>query len=364
MARASTRLAATCSSGSICDAELYEHGLIGHASRLPCLSPHSNPVQAMIRVTFLGTAAARPTVRRNVSGISVQREGELMLFDCGEGTQRQMMRYGTGFGLWGIFITHLHADHFVGVIGLLRTMALQGHTEQLTLGCPAGGAAVLREAAHLGLARIQFPIEIQELEPGDVIHRGDYEVRAFRVNHGTPAVGYVLSEDDRLGRFDVARARALGVPDGPDFGRLHRGEPVEVDGRVIRPEEVVGPSRRGRTVAYTGDTRPAPSTVEAAAGAELLIHDATFTEDEADRARATYHSTAAEAARTAREADVERLALTHLSARYSDNASPLEKEAREIFPSAIVASDGLSLEIPYADRPTSSTDAVEREVAI
>ena len=287
-----------------------------------------------------------------------------MLFDCGEGTQRQMMRYGTGFALWGIFITHLHADHFVGVIGLLRTMALQGHTEPLTLGCPVGGGGVLREAVHLGLARIQFPVEIQEMEPGEVVRRGEYEVRAFRVNHGTPALGYVLREEDRLGRFDVGRARALGVPEGPEFGRLHRGESVEVDGRVIRPAEVVGPSRRGRSVAYTGDTRPMPSTVQAAAGAELLIHDATFTQDEADRASATYHSTAAEAARIARDAKVERLALTHLSARYSENVSPLEREAREIFPSTIVASDGLAIEISYADRPTSSKDEVEREVAI
>ena len=303
----------------------------------------------MIRVTFLGTSAACPTVRRNVSAIAVQREGELMLFDCGEGTQRQMMRYGTGFSIWAVFITHMHADHFVGVTGMLRTMALQGRSEPLLLTCPVSGRPVLQDAVHLGFDRLSFPVEIRELRPGDCVSRNGYEVRAFRVNHGMPALGYALREDDRRGRFDVERARALGVPEGPAFGRLHRGEPAEVDGRLIRPEEVVGPSRPGRTVVYTGDTRPVPSTVRAAAGAELLIHECTFSGDEAERARATFHSTATGAARVALEAGVARLALTHVSARYSENPARLEREARQVFPSAVVARDGLTLEVPYRD---------------
>ncbi len=303
----------------------------------------------MIRVTFLGTSAACPTVRRNVSAIAVQREGELMLFDCGEGTQRQMMRYGTGFSIWAVFITHMHADHFVGVTGMLRTMALQGRSELLLLTCPVSGRRVLQDAVHLGFDRLSFPVEIRELRPGDCVSRNGYEVRAFRVNHGMPALGYVLREEDRLGRFDVEKARALGVPEGPAFGRLHRGETVEIDGRRVRPEEVVGPGRPGRTVVYTGDTRPVRSTVRAAAGAELLIHECTFAGDEVARARATFHSTATDAARVALEADVARLALTHVSARYSENPARLEREARRVFPPALVASDGLTLEVPYRD---------------
>ncbi len=303
----------------------------------------------MIRVTFLGTSAACPTVRRNVSAISVQREGELMLFDCGEGTQRQMMRYGTGFSIWAVFITHMHADHFVGVTGMLRTMALQGRSEPLLLACPVSGRRVLADAVHLGFDRLSFPVEIREMRPGDRVPRDGYDVCAFRVDHGMPALGYVLREADRRGRFDVERARALGVPDGPEFGRLHRGDAVEVDGRLIRPEEVVGPSRPGRTVVYTGDTRPVRSTIRAAAGAELLIHECTFAGEETERARATFHSTAGGAARIALDAGVARLALTHVSARYSENASCLEQEARHLFPSAIVASDGLTLEVPYRE---------------
>ncbi|MYI22660.1 MAG: ribonuclease Z, partial [Gammaproteobacteria bacterium] len=245
----------------------------------------------MMRVTFLGTSAACPTVRRNVSAVAVQREGDLMLFDCGEGTQRQMMRYGTGFSLWAVFITHMHADHFVGVTGMLRTMALQGREDPLLLTCPVSGRRVLEDAVHLGFDRLSFPVEVRELKPGDCVSRNGYEVRAFRVNHGMPALGYVLREDDRRGRFDVEKARALGVPEGPAFGRLHRGETVEVEGRAVRPEEVVGPGRPGRTVVYTGDTRPVRSTVEAAAGADLLVHECTFAGEESARARATIHTT-------------------------------------------------------------------------
>jgi ribonuclease Z len=185
------------------------------------------------------------------------------------------------------------------------------------------------------------------MEPGDAIPYGEYAVEAFSVGHGTPALGYALREHPRLGRFDVERARALGVPEGPLFGRLHRGEAVDVGGRVIQPSEVVGDPRPGRLVVYTGDTRPAADTVEAARGADLLIHEATFTEDEAHRARETYHSTAREAAVLAREAGVERLILTHVSARYADNPGPLLAEARPVFSRTTVAHDGLSLELAY-----------------
>jgi ribonuclease Z len=301
----------------------------------------------MIRVTFLGTAAARPTVARNVSALTVQREGDLWLVDCGEGTQRQMMRFGTGFALRGIFVTHLHGDHVLGLSGLLRTLALQSREEPLPIWGPPGSRATLEEIVHLGGRLTAFPVPVSELSPGDAVELGEYAVEAFAVRHGTPAVGYRFAEHPRPGRFDVARARALGIPEGPLFGRLHRGEPVEVEGRTVTPDEVVGPPRPGRVVVVTGDTRPVPATVEAARGAELLVHDATFCHDEADRARETHHATALEAARVAREAGARRLALTHVSARYSANATPLEQEARRIFPGAVVAHDGLVVEIGY-----------------
>jgi ribonuclease Z len=300
----------------------------------------------MLRVTFLGTAASRPTVGRNVSSLAVQREGELMLFDCGEGTQRQMMRFGTGFNVGDIFLTHVHADHFLGVTGLLRTLALQDRAEPIRLWAPEGSAAIVWDAINLGRERVPFQVTVAELEPEQVIARTDFDIVAFPVRHGGRALGYALIERPRLGRFNPGRARELGVPEGPLFGRLHKGEAVEVDGRLITPDQVVGTPRPGRRLVYSGDTRPARSTVAIAKGADLLIHDATFAEDEAERARLTGHSTAREAGELARAAGVTRLALTHVSARYADDPRPLEREARAAFRGAVVAWDGMEIEIP------------------
>jgi ribonuclease Z len=303
----------------------------------------------MIRVTFLGTAATRPTVRRNVSAIALQREGDSFLLDCGEGTQRQMMRYGTGFTVQDVFVTHLHADHFLGITGLLRTMALQGRADPLRVFGPASSRATLEQVVSLGVDRVPFPLEIDELDAGSRVEYGDYDVVAFPVDHRTSALGYAFVEHERLGRFDVERARALGVPEGELFGKLHMGQAVEVDGRQIEPADVVGPPRPGRSVVYTGDTRPSEATKEIAKDASLLIHEATFGNEEAERAGQTYHSTAGGAAALAAEAGVRRLYLTHISARYSDDPSALEAEAREAFPGAVIARDGLSVEIPHND---------------
>jgi ribonuclease Z len=303
----------------------------------------------MIRVIFLGTAAARPTVGRNVSSLAVLREGELLLFDCGEGTQRQMMRYGTGFSVTDIFFTHTHADHLLGLTGLLRTMGLQGWTAAVRLWGPVGAAGVLHDAVHLGHERVPFDVVINEVEAGTAIPRDGYDIVAYRTNHGTRAIGYAIVEHERLGRFHPETALALGVPEGPLFGKLHRGESVIVDGRTITPDEVVGPARPGRRIVYSGDTRPCRSTVDIARNADLLIHDATFCEDEADRARTTFHATAREAADVARAAGAQRLVLTHISARYADDPRALEREARHVFRNVTVAYDGLEIEVPYRD---------------
>jgi ribonuclease Z len=304
----------------------------------------------MLSATLLGTGAACPTIERNVAALAVQREGETILFDCGEGTQRQMMRYGVSFAFREIFFTHYHADHMLGVIGLLRTMGLQDRTAPVTLYGPRGAQRILSAAINLGIERNKFPVEIVELKVGDRLRRDEYDIVVFETEHRADTVGFALAEHTRLGRFNPERARELGIPEGPLWGRLHKGETVELpDGRRIGPAELVGAPRRGRTLVYTGDTRPTLKVVEAARGADLLIHEATFGEEEVDRAAETGHSTAAQAAEVAREAGVRRLVLTHISARYSREAPELLAEAKAVFPETLVARDGLTVEVPYAE---------------
>lgn len=300
-----------------------------------------------MRVTFLGTAAARPTVGRNVSSLIVQREGDTLMFDCGEGTQRQMMRFGTGFAFNDIFFSHLHADHFLGVIGLLRTLGLQARQEPVELWTPRGTETLLKQAVELGVERVPFEVRIHGLEAGEAVNRGVYDIVPFRTQHGGRSLGYAVVEQERLGRFNADLAREMGIPEGPLWGQLHHGEAVEVDGRTITAAEVVGAPRPGRKVVYTGDTRPCAATREAAAAADLLIHEATFASDERDRAVHTGHSTAREAAELAAEAGVLRLALTHFSPRYADDPRMLEREARGAFPETLAAHDGLVVEVPY-----------------
>ena len=303
-----------------------------------------------MRLTFLGTAAARPTVGRNVSSLLVQREGDVMMFDCGEGTQRQMMRYGTGFSFGDVFFTHLHADHFLGIIGLLRTLGLQAREEPVDLWTPRGTEPILKQAVELGVERVPFEVRIHGVDPGEpAVRRADYDVVPFRVQHGGRAVGWAVVEHERLGRFNPQKAREMGIPEGPLWGKLHHGEPVEVDGRVIRAEELVGAPRPGRKVVLSGDTRPCRTTREMAAGADLLVHEATFADDEADRAQATGHSTAREAAGVAADAKALRLVLTHFSPRYADDPRTLEREARAVFPETSAAFDGMVIEVPYRE---------------
>ncbi len=311
----------------------------------------------MLTVTFLGTSAARPTVERNVSGLAIHREGETLLFECGEGNQRQMMRYGVSFALSEIFFTHFHADHFLGVIGLIRTLGLQGRPEPLLLYGPKGAKKVLSTALQLGVERVPFPVEITEVKAGDTIgdggrgKRDGYDIYAFPTEHGGgPSLGYVIKEQVRRGRFDVEKAKAAGIPEGPLWGKLSKGEAIELaDGTRMTADGFVGPARPGRMIAFTGDTRPCASTVDAAQGADLLIHEATFGEEERDRARDTGHSTAKEAAQVALASKAKRLVLSHVSARYSISADELVKEAREVFPNATVAKDGMEVDVPFAE---------------
>ena len=304
----------------------------------------------MLSVTFLGTGAACPTVDRNVAALAVQREGETILFDCGEGTQRQMMRYGVGFSFTEVFFTHFHADHMLGITGLLRTMGLQDRSAPVTLYGPRGAQRILGAAMSLGIERNKFPVEVVEIRAGDRLRRDEYDIVVFETEHRADTVGYALAEHTRLGRFRPERARELGVPDGPLWGRLHKGETVTLDdGRTVSPPDLVGAPRRGRTLVYSGDTRPHLALLEAARGADLLIHEATFGGDEADRAVETGHSTAAEAARVALEAGVRRLVLTHISPRYTRDAPELLAEARAVFPETVIARDGMTVEVPFVE---------------
>ena len=302
-------------------------------------------------VRFLGTAASRPTVERGVPSIAIIREGETLLFDCGEGTQRQMMRYGVSFAFEELFFTHTHADHLLGLTGLIRTLALQGRTEPMRLWAPRGAGRVIRQCLSLGGERTPFAVDITELEAGASLKRGDYRIDTFAVDHaGSTSLGYAVVEEERLGRFNPDLARAMGIPEGPLWGRIHKGESITLeDGRVVTPAMLVGERRRGRRVVLTGDTRPCEATIEASRDADLLIHEATFADEEAARALETGHSTAREAAQVAKAAGARRLVLTHISARYSRDARELEREARHVFNEVMVAKDGTEIELPLTE---------------
>jgi ribonuclease Z len=307
-----------------------------------------------LSLTFLGTGAACPSIERNVSAIALQREGETLLFDCGEGTQRQMMRYGASFAFREIFFTHFHADHVLGITGLLRTMGLMDRTEPVTLYGPKGAERILGGIISMGIERNKFPVEIVEVRPGDTLSRKDYDLVTFETIHRADTIGWALVEHERLGRFDPDKARDLGIPEGPLWGRIHKGQSVTLeDSRVIHPEELVGPTRPGRTVVYSGDTRPCDGVRAVSHGADLLVHEATFSSEEAARAVETGHSTAREAAEVARAAGVRQLVLTHISPRYSREAPELLAEARAVFPETTIARDGMTVEVRFASEESA-----------
>src|SRR5256712_9516298 len=267
-----------------------------------------------------------------------------------------MRLYGWSYARSGIFFTHFQADHFLGVIGLIRTLGLQAGAEPMRLYGPKGAKKLLGQAIQLGVERVPFNVEIEEVKPGMVLRetgngkREAYDISVFATEHGGGSVGYALREQERRGRFDAEKAKAAGIPEGPLWGKLSKGEPIELpDGRKLMADGFVGPKRPGRLVVFTGDTRPCASVVDAAQGADLLIHEATFGEEEKDRAKETGHSTAKEAAQVALAAQAKKLVLSHVSARYSISAEELVKEEREVFRETVVAKDGMTIDVPFTE---------------
>jgi ribonuclease Z len=296
-----------------------------------------------LSVFFAGTAGSIPTVRRGLPALLLRRGAERILFDCGEGTQRQLVRSVGLADLDEIFLTHFHADHWLGLPGMLKTFDLRTRERALAIHGPAG----LRELIALALraaGRVRFELRLIEVAPGDVLERDGYAIAPIEVSHRLNALGYVLYEDERPGEFDPQAAQRLGVPPGPEYGRLQRGETV----RGVTPEQVMGPPRPGRKLVISGDTAPCESVRLAAHRADLLIHEATFADEELERAAETQHTTAAQAAAIARDAEVTMLALTHFSTRYAP--SVLREEARAIFPATVVPRDFDTIEIPFPER--------------
>ena len=300
-------------------------------------------------VVFLGTSGSTPTARRSAPALLVRRGGDRLLVDCGEGTQRQLLRSDVGLAeLEEVFLTHFHADHYLGLPGMLKTFALRGREAPLTVYGPRGLRDLFSTLRRV-FGKLTYPLRLVELAPGDALAREGYRVAAFAADHGVPALGYALVEEARPGRFDVEAAERLGVPNGPERGALQRGEEVTLaDGTVVRPADVLGEERRGRKVVVSGDTAPAASVVDAAAGADLLVHEATFCAEERERARETLHSTAGEAALVAREAGVRLLALVHLSTRYL--GPDVAEEARVLFPDTVVPRDFDVVDVPFPER--------------
>jgi ribonuclease Z len=300
-----------------------------------------------LTVTFLGTGGSVPTARRSTASVLVSRGGERLMFDCGEGTQRQLQKSLGLVQVDEIFLTHFHADHLLGLPGLLKSYDLGAREAPLTIYGPPGLEKLILSLEGI-FGRPRYPVKLEEVSAGERLAGDGYEIRAFDVSHRVPALGYVLAEDERPGRFDAEEAERLGVSPGRDFGRLQAGETVEGSNGTVGPEQVMGESRRGRTLVITGDTAPSPETAGAADGADLLIHDASFADSEVGRAAETGHSTARQAAVLAAEANVGLLALVHISSRYHVGA--VLEEAKEEFDRLIAPRDFDEVEIPLPER--------------
>jgi ribonuclease Z len=300
-----------------------------------------------LSVAFLGTGGAVPSARRSTASLLVARGGERLMFDCGEGTQRQLQRSLGLVQVDQIFFTHFHADHFLGLPGLMKTYDLTGREAPLTVYGPRGLRGLFQGLARI-IGKLKYRLELVELDAGDEVPIEGASIQAFPVEHSVRASGYALVEEQRPGRFDPAAAQRLGVPEGPAFAALQRGERVEGSAGAVQPHDVMGAPRPGRSLVITGDTAPCRATVEAARGAELLIHDASFAEEEAQRAADTAHSTVGQAAAVAREAEVSMLALVHISSRY--HVGNVLEEAREVYERTVAPRDFDVVEIPFPER--------------
>ncbi len=300
-----------------------------------------------LEVTFLGTGASAPSARRSTAAVLVARGGDRLLFDCGEGTQRQMQRSLGLTQVDEIYLTHFHADHTLGLPGLLKTYDLTDREAPLRVFGPPGLKELFTVLRPL-IGRLGYPLELEELRAGERVDHDDYAVESYEAAHRVRAFGWALVEDDRPGRFDPAAAKEAGVREGPDFARLQRGEAVEGTGGTVKPEQVMGQSRPGRIVVVTGDTAPSPATVAAAADADLLVHDSSFAEEDVQRAAETGHSTAAQAAAVAAEAHVTMLALVHISARY--HVGKVLDEARAVFPDCVAPRDFDQIIVPLPEK--------------
>jgi ribonuclease Z len=298
-------------------------------------------------VVFLGTGGSVPSARRNTAGVLVRRGGDRILFDCGEGTQRQMQRSVGLIPVDDIFVTHLHADHYLGLPGLIKSYEMQDRSEPLAIHGPPGLVALF-DALRRVIGRPRYPIELVELNRGETVERDGYAIEPFDVEHRVVANGYALFEHARPGRFDPEAARELGVEPGPAFSALQRGEEVPGSAGPVRPDQVMGADRPGRKVVVTGDTEPCETTRIAAHDADLLVHDSSFAAEEADRAAETGHSTAREAAEVAADAGVRMLALVHISSRHF--VPDILAEAREVFPAAVAPRDFDLVDLPLPER--------------
>jgi ribonuclease Z len=297
-----------------------------------------------LSIFFAGTAGSVPTARRGLPATLIRRGADKVLIDCGEGTQRQLIRSVGLPDLTEVFLTHLHTDHWLGLPGMLKSFDLRERTAPLTIFGPPGTKALLDTVQRTVFGRLKYRFRVVDLEPDAIVEFDGYEIHALRVRHRGEAYGYALIEEDRPGRFDAELAAKLGVAPGPDFGRLQRGETVN----GVAPEQVVGETRRGRKLVFSGDTSPCDMVRVAADGADVLVHEATFTSEERDRALETGHTTARQAAELAAEAGVGLLALTHVSTRYA--GGEIRDEARAIFPRTEVPRDFDLIDVPFPEK--------------
>ncbi len=308
-----------------------------------------------MHVTFLGTAGSFPTAERSAPSLALKRQGEVILFDCGEGTQRQMTRAKLGFRPKSkIFITHMHGDHILGLPGLLQTMSLFDVKSELGVFGPEGIRDFVTAIMDTVKFRLSFPLRIVEVAEGVVYRTREYTIRAVWAEHSIPNLAYALIENERPGQFRPERARSLGVEEGPLWSRLQRGETVQLPaGGTVHPSQVLGAPRRGRKVVYSGDTRPCEAVEKLSEKADLLIHEASLDGRSAATSRDRWHSTAAEAAELAARARVSRLILTHISGRFR-NPDGLLSEARALFPGVSVAQDLLKVYVPFPNADDST----------